>query len=374
MLLKKGSKLPTPLLLPHLSALEPYPPGKPIEEVEREYGLDEVVKLASNENPLGPSPRAVKAMIAAAKEMNLYPDGGGFYLRREIARRLGVEPEEIILGAGSDEITSFLALCYLAPGRSIVTSEYSFIRYRMAATQTGARAKIVAMKNFRHDPKALAAAVDDTTVILFVDNPVNPTGTMMTKREINALLKAVPSRVLVVIDEAYYEFARGDADYPDTLALRMRYPNLIITRTFSKAYGLAGVRIGYAIARPEVVNDLDRVRSPFNASRIAQVAATAALGDLAHIKRSVANNEKGKRYLEAALKKLGLKTVPTWANFILVDFSTTGLSGGEVYQALLQMGVIIRPMAGYGLPGYARISIGTPRENKLLVQAVRTVL
>lgn len=358
----------------HLKALDPYPPGKPIEEVQRDYGLKDVAKLASNENPLGPSPRALKAMHAAAAQMNLYPDGGGFYLRTELAKRLGVEPEEIVLGAGSDEITTLLALCYLRPGRSIVTSEFSFIRYRMAAMLMGGRAKVVAMKKFRHDTAALTAALGRNTKIVFIDNPCNPTGAMMTSRELGRLLRAIPERVLVVIDEAYYEYARDDPDYPDTMALRRRHENLIVTRTFSKAYGLAGLRIGYAVARRQVVADLDRVRGPFNTNRMAQAAALAALEDRAHLRRSIAANNKGKRYLGAAFAKLGLEFVPTSGNFILVDFSGTAMSGLEVYEELLRRGIIIRPMGSYGLAAHARISIGTPAENRRLVGALGEVL
>lgn len=366
------TKLTTPLL-DHVKQLSAYPPGKPIEEVQREYRLKEVVKLASNENPLGPSPRAIKAMLASAKEMNLYPDGGGFYLRSAIADRLGVAPEEIILGAGSDEITTLLASCYLSPGRSIVTSEYAFIRYKMAAMQMNAEFRLAPMKTFRHDVDELLWRVDHSTVLIFLDNPGNPTGSMMTKRELTRVLKEVPPNVLVVVDEAYYEFAAADPGYPDSITLRKKHPNLIVKRTFSKAFGLAGVRVGYGVAAPEIVSDLDRVRSPFNANRMAQSAALAALGDAAHIRRSIANNERGKRYLEKEYTRLGLGFIPTWANFHLVDVSSTGRKGAEIYEALLRRGVIVRPMGGYGLPKYVRISIGTMEENRKLIAALGAV-
>lgn len=358
----------------HLKELAAYPPGKPIEEVQREYGLDEVVKLASNENPLGPSPRALKAMAATQHEMNLYPDGGGYYLRQALAERLGVTPEEIVLGNGSDEITLFLALCYLGKGRSIVTSDLAFVRYRMAAQLTGARSILVPMKRFAHDTRALAAAVNRTTKILFVDNPCNPTGTMIGRTNLARLLREVPRRVLVVVDEAYYEYAREDPNYPDTLALRKKHPNLIVTRTFSKAYGLAGLRIGYGIAPAEVVRDLDRVRPPFNTNRMAQAAAAAALGDAAHLRRVVATNEQGKAYLAKEFSELGLRCVPTWGNFFLVDFGKRRRQGGEVYEALLRKGVIARPMAGYGLGGHLRITIGKPSENRKLIRALKSIL
>ncbi len=371
---RKSNKQPNAcasLLHKHLANVAPYPPGKPIEEVQREFGLKEVIKLASNENPLGPSPKALKAMAAAAREMNLYPDGAGYYLKRGIAKRLGVGEDEIILGNGSDEITLFLALCYLGPGRSIVTSDYAFVRYRMAAELMNARAKLVPMRDFRHDTAALGKAVDDSTVLLFLDNPCNPTGAMTTRRELARLLADVPRRVLVVVDEAYYEYACGDADYPDTLALRRKHPNLIVTRTFSKAYGLAGLRIGYGIARKEVVADLERVRPPFNTNRMAQAAALAALSDSGHLKKSVANNEHGKKYLAGEFRKLGLRFIPTWANFILVDLSPRGISGSELYEKLLRRGVIVRPMGGYGLKTFVRISIGTGEENRRLAEALK---
>lgn len=376
-----------PPLLRHLLSLQAYPPGKPIEEVQRETGLADVVKLASNENPLGPSPKAVAAMQAAAGEMNLYPDGGGFYLKRKLAAALtdalaartaspsaGVAPEEIVLGNGSDEITLFLALCYLEAGRSIVTSQYAFVRYRMAAQLAGAETKLVPMPDFRHDAAALAAAVDETTQLIFIDNPCNPTGAMMNAEELKSLLEAVPPRVLVVVDEAYYEFASDDEAYPDTLALREEFPNLIVTRTFSKAYGLAGLRIGYGIARPEVVRDLDRVRPPFNTNRMAQAAALAALDDTAHLERSLANNKKGMSYLADEFDSLGLTVVPSWGNFYLVDFSSTGQSGAAIAEALMARGIIIRPMAGYGLTSHARISIGTAEENERLIAELGEVI
>lgn len=367
------NRLATPLH-PRLASLAPYPPGKPIEEVQREFGLKHVVKLASNENPLGPSPKAIKAMTRSAREMNLYPDGGGYALRHELAARLGVRPEELILGEGSDEVTTLLALAYLGPGRSIVTSQYAFSRYQMAAQLVGADAALVPMKNFRHDPRALFRAVDRTTRIVFIDNPGNPTGSMMTRSELASILRTIPRDVFVMVDEAYYDFACANPDYPQTLALRASNPNLILTRTFSKAYGLAGLRIGYGIARPEVIEDLERVRAPFNTSRIAQAAALAALSDNAHLRRTVTNNARGLNTLGRAMEKLGLRVVPSSANFLLVDLSPRGRLGGEVYQSLLRRGVIVRPMAGYGLPNHVRISIGTPAENRMLIQALTSVL
>lgn len=360
-----------PLLRPHLLDLAPYPPGKPIEEVQREYGLTNVVKLASNENPLGPSPLAVAEMKRLAGEMHLYPDGGGYYLKRKLAAALGVSPEEIILGNGSDEITIFLALAYLREGRNIVTSNYAFIRYLMAARLVNADVRLTIMKDFRHDIDATIDAVNESTALVFLDNPCNPTGAMINKRELGRLLRAVPASTLVVIDEAYFEFASSDKDYPDTLALRRKHPNLIITRTFSKAYGLAGLRIGYGVAPAEVIRDLDRVRPPFNANRLAQAAAAAALDDEAHLSRSREVNERGRSYLTDYFSHSGLAVVPSHANFILVDVSSRWPSGQWVYEELLKRGVIVRPMGGYGLKNHIRISIGRARENAALLNALK---
>ena len=244
----------------------------------------------------------------------------------------------------------------------------------MAARLVNAGVKLVAMPDFRHDTKALAAAgKPQYLAAVFVDNPGNPTGTMITKRELGALLRAVPGRVPVIVDEAYYEYACGDTDYPDTLKLRRSHPNLIITRTFSKAYGLAGLRIGYGIASPEIIRDLDRVRPPFNTNRMAQIAAAAALDDEVHLRRSRETNAKGLAYLQAQLEKLGLRCVPSFANFVLVDVSGRFESGGYVYEELLRRGVIVRPMTGYGLPGFVRISIGRSSENRALIKALKDI-
>lgn len=370
---KSGAAKPTHLIA-HLESLAPYPPGKPIEEVQREYGLAEVIKLASNENPVGPSPKSLEAIRAAAAEVNLYPDGGGYYLKLAIANRLNVRPEELVLGNGSDEITLFLALCYLEPGCNLVTSDLSFVRYRMAAQIKNAETILVPMKDFAHDTLGLAKAVNERTRIVCIDNPCNPTGAMVSEKELVQLLDSIPTDVLVVADEAYYEYARGDSAYPDTLRLRERYPNLIVTRTFSKAYGLAGLRIGYGIARQDVIRDLDRVRPPFNTNRVAQAAAIAALEDAEHLQHCIAINEKGRRQLVPALEKLGIRCHPTWGNFVLADIEATGRTGVDLNEALLKKGVIVRPMGGYGLAHHLRISIGLPKENERLIEALASIL
>lgn len=360
-----------PQINKHLKNLAPYPPGKPIEEVKREYGLDSVIKLASNENPLGPSPKAVKAMQAAAIEMNLYPDGAAFYLKDAIAQRLGVKTSELFMGNGSDEIMALLAMAYLNPKRELITSTYSFVRYPMVAELAGAQCTLIPMKDMKHDLDAIAAAVTEKTAIICLDIPCNPTGTIVSKRELTKFFEKVPQEVIIVLDQAYFEFAAEDKNYPDGVALRKKHPNLFVTRTFSKSYGLAGLRIGYAVARPEIIHDLERVRPPFNASRIGQAAALAALEDTAHLKKTVANNAKGLKQLEEGFKKLGLKSWPSWANFVLVDI---GQNGPAAFVELLKLGVVTRPMAGYGLTNFLRISVGTPAENKRCLAALKQVL
>lgn len=362
---------PAPTLHAHLAPLLPYPPGKPIEEVQREYNVREVVKLASNENPLGPSPRALKAIAKAAAEMHLYPDGAGYYLKQALAARLGITPAEIILGNGSDEITLFLALAYLGPRRGLITSNYAFVRYRMAAELVNAPVTLVPMKNMVHDLKAIAAAVTPQTGLICLDTPCNPTGTIVSARALRAFLKAVPREIPVLLDQAYFEFAQSDADYLDGMALRAAFPNLIVTRTFSKAYGLAGLRIGYAVARPEIVDHLERIRPPFNVNRMGQAAALAALDDAAHLRRTNATNARGLRALTQGFDKLGLRRWPSWANFVLVD---TARDARALYVELLKRGVVTRPMAGYGLTTHLRISIGTPAENAKCLAALKDAL
>ena len=362
---------PPPKINRDLKRLMPYQPGRPIEEVQREFGLERVHKLASNENPLGPSPRAVKAMLAAAGEMHRYPDGDGYYLKQALAERLGVAPEELILGNGSDEIMVLLALTYLSRMRFLITSDTAFVRYRMGAELAGAPAYLAPMRDMRHNLDDIAAAIGPRTLMICLDVPCNPTGTSISRRELSRFLERVPPLVIVVLDQAYYEYACADRDYPDGLKLRDEHPNLVVLRTFSKAYGLAGLRIGYAVARPEIVSDLDRVRPPFNANRMAQAAALAALGDEAHLRRGVKANAEGLARMQEGLRALGLRTWPSLANFVLVDVE---LDCRVVFQELLKLGVVTRPMAGYGLETCLRISIGRPAENRACLAALAKVL
>jgi histidinol-phosphate aminotransferase len=353
-----------------IPAILPYPPGKPIEDVQREYGLDSVIKLASNENPLGPSPKAVKAMTKVAGEMHLYPDGAGFYLKQALARKHGVKPEQICLANGSDEITDLIATAYIEPSHNVVVSQYDFISYRLAAMMVGAEVREAPLRSdWRADVRALLEKVDANTRLVCIANPSNPIGTMVKRAELTEFLNKVPPTTLVLIDEAYCDYAQDKA-YPNGLSYLKKHPNLIVTRTFSKAYGLAGLRIGAGFAHPEIVKNFDRVRAPFNTSRIAQAAALAALDDTAHLKRTVEANEKGRALFETAFKKMGLDYVPSQTNFLLIEVGY----GAEITEALMRLGVIVRPMGGYGLPNHIRVTIGTPAENRRFLAALKSVM
>ena len=354
-----------------LEALQPYPPGKPVEEVQREYGLTDVVKLASNENPYGPSPMALAAISREAGDLHLYPESGCHYLRQKLAEKLDISPDYLLFGNGSDEVVAMLAMAYLEPEANIVCSDLAFIRYEMGATSMGASTKHVPMKDWRHDVDGLAAAVDANTRFVFLANPDNPVGSAVTAAEIDRLLAAVPSNVMVALDEAYYEYAAGWSDYPNSVALLQKYPNLVILRTFSKAYGLAGLRIGYGTAHPDVWDAVDRIRPPFNANRMAQAAAIAALDDTDHLRRTIEGNAAGREFLYSHLAQLSIEYVPSHANFVLMDLKRPA---APVYENLLRRGVIVRPMGMYKLPGHLRVSVGLPRENQIFIDALREVL
>lgn len=366
---------PAPLIAcrPHLLSLTPYPPGRPIEDVQREFGLKNVIKLASNENPLGVSPKAIAAIKRYAKDAYLYPDGSAFYLREKLASHLGVQPEMLIFGNGSDEIVVWLVITFLPPDESIVVSEHSFIRYQMGAQLVGAQFTSIPLVKWRHDLKAMAMAIGPKTRMAFLANPENPVGTMVTRREFERFLKSVPPHVMIVLDQAYFEFVR-DPDYFDGIRYVEKYPNLVVLRTFSKVYGLAGLRVGYAVAHPAIVTDVDRVRPPFNVNRLAQEAAKAALDDTDFVAQSVELNEAGRAYLYAEFDRLRLPYVPSQTNFVLVHVARNGLTGADVSQALMRTGVIVRPMGGYGLPDYIRVTVGRTHENTRFVRMLERVL
>ncbi len=355
---------------PGIRRLTPYQPGKPVEELERELGIEGSIKLASNENPLGASPRVADAITRALTEVERYPDGGGVVLRRAIGERLGVKDDTITLGNGSNDVLDLIARVFAGPGDEIVFSQHSFAVYPIATQAVGADAVVTPAVEFGHDLVAMAKAVTARTRIVFVANPNNPTGTWNTRDEIRALLESVSEEVIVVIDEAYAEYVE-DERYPDTLAWLGEFPNLVVTRTFSKIYGLASLRIGYSISSPEIADLINRVRHPFNVNSLAQQAALAALEDEEFVAASRRANSDGMTQLESGFRDLGLQWIPSVGNFLTVD---VGRDAGPVYDALLHKGVIVRPVANYGLPNHLRISIGLAEENDRCLTALREVL
>jgi len=354
------------LVLPGVAALHPYEPGKPIEEVERELGIGEAVKLASNENPLGPSPRAIEAIVKALPELNRYPDGGSWTLRHKIAARHRVGSEQVFVASGSVEVLNLLAFLFLRPGLNAVFPEHCFAIYPLATAAAGGEGRAVAARDgFYFDLERVAEAIDANTRIVFLDNPNNPSGTIFRRAEWERFLARVPEQVVIVADEAYFEFVR-DPDYPDSLRYHDGRLMIVTMRTFSKIFGLAGLRVGYAIARPDIVTLLNKVRQPFNVTSLGQIAAIAGLDDAEHVRRTLEVNARGIEYLETEFRRLGLAYVPTHANFILVDVG----DGAAVFEKLMRAGVIVRPMGGYNFPRHVRISVGTEAENRRLVEAL----
>ena len=361
----------TPLPLnPSLKDVPIYKPGRPIEEVARELGLpaDGIIKLASNENPLGPSPAALAAMQHVIANLNLYPDGNAFYLKRRLAEKLGLTPENLILGNGSNEIIEFTGHALLGPGVDVVISQYSFAVYVLVTRLFGANPIIVPAKNYGHDLSAMLAAITPATKVVFVANPNNPTGTVASRDEVLRFVDAVPERVLLVMDEAYIEFL----DEPTDLLplVRAGKPNLLLMRTFSKIFGLAGLRLGYGMASRELVSAMESIRQPFNINSIAQAGALAALADTEHVRKTRANNAGGMKQIVAGLRALGVEHVPSAGNFILARVG----DGNRVFNELQKLGVIVRPMGGYELPEWIRISIGTPNENDRCLAALKRVM
>jgi histidinol-phosphate aminotransferase len=357
------------LIPPWLASLVPYQPGKPVEEVEREYGICDSIKLASNENPLGPSPGAVEALRGALAGIHRYPDGGGFYLKQRLATKLGVGAEQIALGNGSNEILELVARTFLRPGEDAVMSEQAFVVYASVVQAAAGIPRAVPLREFTHDLDAIAAAVRKSTRLVFLGNPNNPTGTIYRRSAFERLLERLPKDVVVVADEAYAEYVT-DPEYPHTLDY-LRADRLLITlRTFSKIYGLAGLRIGYGVGPAELVAALERIRQPFNVNVLAQVAALAALDDDEHVERSRRANREGMLFLEREFTRLGLAYVPSQANFVLVRVG----AGGEVYERLLRRAVIVRPVGGYGFPEHVRVTVGTAEENRRFVGALEGAL
>ncbi len=364
--------------MPQIESLAPYQPGKPIEEVARELGLDPqaIIKLASNENPLGPSPKAVAAIQGALTEIARYPDGNGFQLKAKLASKLGVRREQITLGNGSNDVLDLIARVFLGPGRSAVFAQYAFAVYPLATQAVGATARIAPAHDgsrgprYGHDLGAMLDQVAEDTAVVFLANPNNPTGTWVSRQELWEFLKALPRRVIAVVDEAYCEYIELE-DYPNALEWLEEFPNLIVCRTFSKAYGLAGLRVGYAVSSPQIAERLNRVRQPFNVNSLALLAASAALDDEEHLAASRALNRAGLAQLAEAFKMLGLDFIPSVGNFITVDL---GREASPVFAALLKAGIIVRPIANYGLPNHLRVSVGTWEENERFIAALRRVL
>ena len=343
--------------------LSPYDPGLPIEEIERRYSIHDAIKLASNENPLGPSPRALEIIRARSENIHRYPDGAGFELKEAIAARHGVAMEQICLGNGSNDVLDMLARVFVEPGQNGVISKHAFVVYYLSLVYVHAEIRIIDATHYRHDIAAMAAAVDENTAIVYIANPNNPTGTWSSAAELKALLDQVPRSTIVVIDEAYAEYV-VEADYPDCTTWLKDYPNLVVTRTFSKIFGLAGLRVGYALSSPEVSDLLNRARQPFNCGSLGLAAAVQALQDEAHVTRSRELNLAQMQVLGTGFAELGYATIDSVGNFVCVDLEKPALA---VHEELLRCGVIARPIGGYGMPNHLRVSVGTAQENQRLL-------
>lgn len=357
------------LATPGVASLQPYEPGKPVEDLERELGLKNIIKLASNENPLGSSPKAM-AILNNPGDLARYPDGNGFRLKAALAEYHGVQAEQITLGNGSNEILELIARAILTPAHEVIFSEHAFAVYPLVTQAIGARAVVVPAKNHSHDPHAMVAAVTSNSRLMFVANPNNPTGTWLQRPELRQLLESVPDDLIVVVDEAYFDYAQ-EPDYPNCMEWLADFPNLLVTRTFSKAYGLAGLRIGYGVTHRDLADLLNRVRQPFNINSLALACAEAALQDSEHMKRTISNNQSGMRQLIDAFNTLGLEYIPSTGNFICVDMKRPGR---EIYNRLLHEGVIVRPVDNYGLPNHLRVTIGREEENERFIKALKKVI
>lgn len=354
------------LVSENIRNLVPYSPGKPIEELERELGIKGSIKLASNESPLGPSRKAIEAIKDALQNLHRYPDGGGYYLRKALSERYEVELDQIILGNGSNEVIEIFVRTFLRPGDEAIMANPSFVVYPMAVQAAYGRDVIVPLKDGRHDLEGMMRKVTDKTRIVFIANPNNPTGTINTRSEFDSMMKELPEDILVIVDEAYHEYVTS-RDYPDTMRYLREGRNIIILRTFSKIYGLAGLRIGYGITKKELVDEMNKVRQPFNTNSLAQIGALAALSDHKHVEEGRRINEEGKRYLYKEFESMDIKYLPTEANFIYIEIEE---NASGLYERLLKDGVIVRPMGERNL----RVTIGLPEENKRFIKAFRKLL
>ncbi len=355
----------------NLAKVKNYQPGKPIEEVEREYGLKNAIKMASNENALGPSPKALAAIRKNLPKIHRYPDGNCFYLRNKLSKVLGVSAESIVFGNGSDEILVFAVRTFVGPGDEVIIADPTFMIYEIATQVEDGSIVKIPMRNFHYDLDGMKGCINHKTKLIFLANPDNPVGTTISEKDLLKFLKEVPQNIVVVLDEAYYEFAKGTKGYPDSIRFLSDFKNIIIARTFSKAYGLSGLRIGFGIANPNIAYALNKVREPFNVNLLAQAAAIAALDDTAHLQKTLQMVLAGRRYLSGELKTMGLRVVDTATNFILVDMGT---DANQVHEKLLQKGIIIRPMSVWGLKTFIRVTIGKPAENNKFLTALNKIL
>jgi histidinol-phosphate aminotransferase len=358
------------LATPAVQGLKPYQPGKPTSELQRELGLEHIIKLASNENPLGPSAKAISAIQSAIPELSRYPDGNGFGLKRSLADKYEIYPEQVTLGNGSNEILELVARAFLDVNSEVIFSQHAFAVYPLVTQALGAKSCVVPAVDYGHDLQAMLARVNNNTCLVFIANPNNPTGTYLSDDELKNFLVQLPENIICVLDEAYYEYV-VEKDYPDSVKWLQSHSNLLITRTFSKAYGLAGLRVGYSLSSPEMADILNRVRQPFNNNALALAAAETALHDQEYIQQSVALNNRGMKQLTDAFKHLDLQWIPSAGNFVSVDLQQPGM---PIYEALLHKGVIVRPVSNYEMPNHLRISIGTADENHLFINALGEVM
>lgn len=364
---------------PGVKSLHPYQPGKPIEELQREYGVSNVIKLASNENPLGPSPKVSEVLSGEYMELSRYPDGNGFNLKQILSEKHGVGMDRITLGNGSSDPLEFVVRVFTQPGDEVLFSEHAFAMYPIVTQAASATAVVAPAKDWGHDLDAMSARISDRTRVIFIANPNNPTGTWLDGDELEAFIASVPESVIVVVDEAYFEYAidpslrsqQGEKDYPDASAWLDKYPNLVVTRTFSKAYGLAGLRVGYSLSHPDVANLMNRIRPPFNVNSLALAAACAGLKDTGHVSKAVSLNAQEMARVTETFHRMGLDYIPSVGNFVSVN---VGTNGAAVYDALLREGVIVRPVANYGMPDFLRVTLGLPEENTQFLNALARVL
>ena len=358
------------LASPGVSGLEPYRPGKSIEELQREFGLDEVVKLASNENPLGPSQNVLDA-ISVTKDLSRYPDGNGFYLKKKLAEKHNVDIGNITLGNGSNDILEMVTRAFVTEEHEVIYSKHSFAVYPLVTQAVGGKHVVTPANNWGHDLDAMSASINDNTRLMFIANPNNPTGTWVDRKDLRKLLEQIPDHVIVLVDEAYFEYANIEEQYPDCSLWINDFNNLIVTRTFSKAYGLAALRIGYSLSHQDVANLLNRVRQPFNNNGLALVAADAALQDTDYIKNSIKLNQSGMKQLTRAFNDMGLEYIPSKGNFLCVDLEQPAI---KIYESLLKAGVIVRPVSDYDMPNHLRVTIGLEPENNKFIKELEKIM